>query len=178
MQFEHIMASSRKYEISYFTATILNWKFLLRNNDYKNIIIGSLKFLAEQNRILLHAFVLIDNHIHLLWHVNHPYLPDDVQRDFLKYTAQMIIKDLRNKDPEQLKEYYVGAKDRKHQIWERNPLTIEIWSEEVLKQKLEYVHMNPVKAGLCTYPEDYHFSSAAFYLTGTDNFEFISSCLM
>jgi len=113
-----------------------------------------------------------------LWHINHQYLPDDVQRDFLKYTAQMIIKDLRNKDPEQLKEYFVGAKDRKYQIWERNPLTIEIWSEEVLKQKLEYIHMNPVKAGLCTNPEDYYFSSAAFYLTGSDNFGFISSCLM
>lgn len=54
---------------------------------------------------------------------------DDVQRDFLKYTAQLIKKDMIINHAEDLKDFMVNAKDRKYQFWERNPLSVEIWSE-------------------------------------------------
>jgi hypothetical protein len=73
---------------------------------------------------------------------------DAVQRDFLKYTAQQIKKDMVRNHPEELKDYRVNAKDRKHQFWERNPLSVEIWSEKVLVQKLKYIHENPVRTGV------------------------------
>ena len=79
----------------FFTATILEWKQLLINDEYKKIIIDSLKYLSENQKIHLHAFVIMDSHLHLLWHIISPYQREDVQRDFLKYTAQMILKDLR-----------------------------------------------------------------------------------
>jgi len=41
-------------------------------------------------------------------------------------------------------------------------------------QKLEYIHRNPVKAGICEFPEDYKYSSAKFYLTGIDDFGFLT----
>jgi hypothetical protein len=65
-----------------------------------------------------------------------------VQRDFLKYTAQLIKKDIDKNHAEDLKDFMVNAKDRKYQFWERNPLSIEIWSEKVLLQKLKYMHEN------------------------------------
>lgn len=75
---------------------------------------------------------------------------------------------------DELAELLVNAKDRKYQFWERNPLTVEIWSEKVLLQKLKYMHENPVRAGICGYPEQYKYSSALFYHIGIDNWGFLT----
>ena len=100
------------------------------------------------------------NHIHIIWQMKAGRQREDVQRDFLKHTAQEIKSDmLPNRVPE-LNQYLVNAKDRKYQIWERNALTVDLWSEKVLIQKLRYIHENPVQAGLCKYPEEYKYSSA------------------
>ena len=74
----------------------------------------------------------------------------------------------------QLNQYLVDAKDRKYQLWERNALSVDLWSEKVLIQKLRYIHENPVRAGLCKYPEEYKYSSAMFYKTGIDNWGFLT----
>jgi putative transposase len=70
----------------------------------------------------------------------------------------------------------VNAKDRKYQIWERNPLSIDIYSRDVLLQKLDYIHNNPLqdKWKLCDKPEDYRFSSAAYYIYDKSEWDFIS----
>ena len=89
--------------------------------------------------------------------------PYDVQRDFLKFTAQKIKADLVKNHPDVLERFKVKAKDRQYQFWERNPLTVEIWSEKVLMQKLKYIHENPVRAGLCSWATEYKYSSALLY---------------
>ncbi|MEA5428411.1 transposase [Arcicella lustrica] len=76
--------------VQFFTATILWWKPLLKPDKYKQIIIDSLKFLVENHRVKVYGFVIMPNHIHLVWKINENYLLKDVQRDFLKYTAQQI----------------------------------------------------------------------------------------
>ena len=58
----------------------------------------------------------------------------------------------------------MNAKDRKYQIWQRNPLSIDLWTKEVYIQKMEYIHNNPVRAELCIYPEQYKYSSAKILL--------------
>ena len=172
------MSSAKRYELNYFTATILEWKYLLLNDAYKDIIAKSLKFLVDEKRIQLYSFVIMNNHLHLICDIIHPYKFEQVQRSFLRFSAQMIIKDLRDHHPELLQEFFVGAKDRKHQIWERKPLNIEIWSESVLRQKLDYIHQNPVRAGLCAHAEEYKYSSAAFYINGSNSFDMLTSCFM
>jgi putative transposase len=82
-------------EISFFTATILSWKKLLAPDKYKEIIINSLRFLVQEKRILVYGFVLMPNHIHILWKMQEPHLRENVQRDFLKFTAQQIKIDLK-----------------------------------------------------------------------------------
>jgi len=54
---------------------------------------------------------------------------ETVQRDFLKYTAQQILKIQRNEKAPLQVELLVHAKDRKFQIWERNSLSIPLWSD-------------------------------------------------
>ena len=140
------------------------------------IVARSLRFMVDNNRVQIHAFVIMNNHMHLLWNILHPNKLEDVQRDLLKFTAQTIVNDLRKNDPGSLKNYYVGLKDRKHQVWERNPLSVPVWREEVVKQKLDYIHSNPVKAGYCKYPEDY--SSAALYYGLPSEWDFVMPCYL
>ena len=158
----------------YFTATNLEWKRLLTKEKYKAIIIESMRFLVTDRRIIIYGFVIMDNHIHIIWHLQPNRKREAVQRDFLKYTAQQIKKDMLINHLEDLAPFVVNAKDRKYQFWERNPLSVELWSEKVLLQKLKYMHGNPVRAGICRYPEDYRYSSALFYRTGIDNWGFLT----
>jgi len=158
----------------FFTATNLEWKKLLSRDKYKDIIIESLRFLVKNKRVIIYGFVIMENHIHVIWQLQAVKKQDDVQRDFLKYTAQQIKKEMTINHPEELVNYKVNAKDRKYQFWERNPLSVEIWSEKVLLQKLKYIHENPVRAGLCRYPDDYKYSSAMLYKFGKDNWGFLT----
>jgi REP element-mobilizing transposase RayT len=156
----------------FFTATNLNWQKLLQPDKYKDIIINSLRFLAMNNRIKLHSFVIMDNHIHLIWQMQALIQAQHVQRDFLKYTAQQIQKDLQRNYPMVLDRFKVDAADRKYQFWKRNPLSVELKTHQVYCQKLDYIHWNPVRAGICKLPEEYKYSSALFYETGIDNWDF------
>jgi len=77
-------------------------------------------------------------------------------------------------DMEALSVFKVNKYDREYQIWKREPLSIELISEDLFKQKLEYIHYNPVKAGLCEKPEEYFYSSARFYSNGLDSFKMLT----
>jgi putative transposase len=74
-------------------------------------------------------------------------------------------------NPELLKEFEVAASDRKYQFWERNTLSIDIYSRYTFTQKLNYIHRNPIyeRWRLSAAPEGYHYSSGLFYETGVDN---------
>ncbi len=106
----------------------------------------------------------------MIWQIQQGHIKENVQRDFLKYTSQTIIRELELNHEQVLKVFAVNAKDRKYQIWQRNPLSVDLWTKEVYIQKMEYIHNNPVTAGLCSYPELYKYSSAKFYETGEDQF--------
>jgi putative transposase len=158
----------------FFTAGIYKKLPLLKREKYKDIIVNSLKFLVENKRIILYAFAIMINHIHLIWQMMESTLPDDLQRDFLKFTAQRIKLDLTKYHPDVLSLFLVHEKDRTHHFWKRRPLSIELRTGKVFRQKLDYIHRNPVRAGICAYPEDYKYSSARFYHTGVDNWGFLT----
>ncbi|MBI5403248.1 MAG: transposase [Ignavibacteriae bacterium] len=169
----------KENHLTFFTATILNWNHLLKFDKYKDIIVKSLKFLVNEKRVVLSAFVIMPNHIHIVWRINKELKYEYVQRDFLKYTSQMILNDLKKYHPLRLKKFYVNAKDRKYQIWERNPLSVNIFSEKVAFQKINYIHMNPLQEGwnLCELPNLYRYSSARFYYDGIDDWGILTHCL-
>jgi hypothetical protein len=79
---------------------------------------------------------------------------------------------LMDTNNEILNDFLVAAADRQYQFWKRNPLSIDIWTEEVFIQKLNYIHNNPVSPpwNVVPHPEDYKYSSAKFYETGIDVF--------
>jgi REP element-mobilizing transposase RayT len=156
-------ATIEEYYPDFITITCYEWKHVLKEDIYKYIIVDSLSFLVKVNRIKVYAFVMMSNHFHIIWQIQKGNKREDVQRDFLKYTAQQLLKRKRKENAILLQELLVNLKDRKYQIWQRNSLSIELRSKKVFQQKLADIHNNSVKAGLCILPEEYKYSSAKFY---------------
>lgn len=164
------------YFPEFITVTCYDWLPLIKRTEEKEIIINSLRYLSQQEKIKIYAFVLMDNHFHLIWRIRQGNKRSDVQRDFLKYIAKQIIKNLQVIDDKNiLEKIEVNLKDRKYQVWQRNSMSIELRSKEVFEQKLKYIHMNPVKANLCILEEDYTYSSAKYYIVNEKNWDFITS---
>jgi len=160
----------------FFTATILNWKQLLNTDSRKKIITDSLQTLVAQKKVSVYAFVIMPNHIHLLWTIHPEFKPADVQRDFLKWTARQLLNNLKTNEPQKLAEFKVETGDRNYQVWERNSLGVLVYTDKVMFQKMKYIHENPVveKWKLAKLPEEYLFSSALFYFSGDTRWEFLT----
>jgi REP element-mobilizing transposase RayT len=171
---ETVVHSKPKAEFT--TITCLEWKHLLKEDWFKDIIMHSLAFLSKENRITAYAFVIMSNHMHIIWQIMGNHKREDVQRDLLKFTAQQILKVLRNEKARVQDKILVNAKDRKYQVWERNSLSIPIISDEAMWQMIDYIHNNPVKARGCDLPEEYKYSSASFYINGEQLWEFLVRC--
>ena len=110
----------------FLTVTCLEWKHILMEDRFKDIIMDSLLFLTKAKRVCVYGFVIMSNHFHLIWQMMGDNKRDAVQRDFLKFTGQQILKNLRNEQSDMLNELLVNAKDRKHQVWERNSLGVPL----------------------------------------------------
>lgn len=74
----------------FFTATILNWEPILMDDEYKDIIIECLQFLVKEKRINLFGFVIMSNHIHLIWQPLKGFSLSQIQNSFLTFTANKL----------------------------------------------------------------------------------------
>jgi putative transposase len=147
--------------IEFFTATCLNWQPLLRTKQRKQIVLDSLTFLVSEKRIWLYGYVIMPNHILILWAKRADWLDKNVQQHFTKFTAQQLKFSLQN-TPTELETYKSTQNDRQYQFWERRPHIATMYNRAVLEQKLDYIHDNPVKAGLSDLPETMSFHQLDF----------------
>ncbi|WP_417556976.1 transposase [Mesoflavibacter zeaxanthinifaciens] len=158
----------------FYTASIIKGKFLLNSDKHKLILIESLQYLVKENRVIIYGYVIMDNHIHIVWKPTKLYSLKHTQLSFMKFTAQRLKRELQNNNSIYLNDFKVEAKDRKYQFWKRNPLCVDLLNEKIIQQKLNYIHQNPVKAQICNNPEDYRFSSARFYSELGDEFNILT----
>ena len=142
----------------FYTATIQNWKQLLKEDEYKDFIIECLKFLVKKQRIELNAHVVMCNHVHIIWQPLQQYTLSQIQSSFMTQTAKAIKKKLALEDPDGLEQLRVNKYDRTYQVWKREPLSIKLFTEKAFMQKLEYIHENPVAAGWVKFAEEYKYS--------------------
>lgn len=163
--------------VFFFTATNYQWNTLLSDDKHKNIILSTLQFLVKENRVKVFGYVIMPNHLHIIWHLSEGQTKNSTQGSLLRFTAQQIKFEMIKNNSKDLNKCKVSAKDREYQIWERNPLSIEIFSDKLFEQKLNYIHFNPIseKWKLANTPEEYLFSSAKYYQTGIDDFGIISN---
>jgi putative transposase len=160
-------------KIYFWTATIHHWLHMMQPDRNKQIIVDSLRYLSGKGLIKIYAFVIMPNHIHLIWMQTDLNGKESPKGSLLKYTAHLFLKELRSRN--KLKLFEVDAANKKHEIWQRDSLGVEIYSREVAKQKLDYIHFNPVSGKWLLAKDDlnYHYSSARFYETGVDDFGFL-----
>ncbi|MFM8913347.1 MAG: transposase [Flammeovirgaceae bacterium] len=121
------------------------------------------------------AFVIMPNHIHLIWRINENNGKETTQGSLLKFTAHAFKKMLVSEGGNVLDDYAVQAHNKKHEFWKRNSLAIALYTGEVAYQKMDYLHYNPVAEQwqLLKNPVDYKYSTARFYESGVKDFDFI-----
>jgi putative transposase len=172
--------SQQDHHPQFFTATILEWRPVLLDDPYKDIVINSMQFLVKQHRCKIFGFVIMPNHLHMVWQIGSGFKRADVQRDFLKFTAQQIKSRLKKQDRSLLEDLRVATSDREYQVWERNALSIDLYHSTILLQKLSYIHCNPIQDrwGLSQTPEAYKYSSARFYEDGVDDWGFLTQYII
>ena len=129
----------KSYHAEFFTATILRWQKLLYDNNLKQIIIDSLQWLVTEKRCSVYAFVPnafgMPNHIHLLWKIADGFERETVQGAFLSFSAHAFKKYLKQNNATLLEEYYVDAKDRNYQFWQRTQMVKRNMVRKVLLTK-------------------------------------------
>jgi len=164
-------------DVYFWTATINNWQHLLKSDDMKLIIMDSLLWLKGKKLITVYGYVIMPNHLHLIWQILGKNGKESPQGSFLKFTAHTFKKKLREQDPALLNSYAVNAVNKDFEFWQRDPLGIRLFSRQVTMQKLEYSHNNPVaeRWKLCPTPETYRFSSASYYNDGQDEFGLLTN---
>ena len=162
-------------EIFFWTATINQWQKLLQPDTYKDIIIDSLNYLSNAGKIDVFGFVIMPNHIHLIWRTKELNGKETAQGSFLKYTAHEFRKILYKENKNELLSYQVDAHNKEHEFWQRDSLAILLYSKDIAFQKLDYIHYNPVAEHwqLAKDPCEYKYSSAAFYELHTNSFLFL-----
>lgn len=163
-------------EVYFWTTTVNKWQHLLQPAEHKIIIINSLQWLVQKELIKLYGFVVMPNHVHLMWEqlkMNGKELP---KNSFEKFTAKTFLHLLETNKAISLQKYSVSQIDREYSIWQRDPIAIKIFNKEMAAQKLDYMHLNPLQSHwlLSDKPEQYRFSSAKFYESGVDEFNILT----
>ncbi len=149
----------------FLTATVLEWLPVFTRQETVDILFDSWIYLQEQQGLRLYGFVVLENHLHVVAQSNN--LPATWTK-FKSYTARRIIDYLlRHRLEMFLKHMRSGFKaqrnDRTYQFWQEGSHPQMIEGREMLVQKVEYIHQNPVKRGYVDKPEHWRWSSAGNY---------------
>ncbi len=160
----------RDPELLHFTtSTVVNWIDLFTRRSYCDIIMESLEYCQNNRGLEIYAYCLMSNHLHMIVRAKNGDLPA-ILRDFKKYTSKSIIKFIKETHPKRkwmLEHFEKAGKKLKrikgYKFWQDGNHPIELATNYLLDQKLEYIHQNPVKAGIVNQPEDYVYSSARNY---------------
>lgn len=166
-----------RHHVQFFTAVCNDRLHLLGSDEAKDMIIKALQYQVRAGHVKVAAFVILPNHLHIIWRIQNERKLEDVQRDFLKSMAKESLSLVKGKKGNQgLGELFVGLKDRAFQVWKRSSMSIDLIHEWFFKQKFEYLHNNPCQAHwqLASLPEDHRYSSARFHGPGEDEFGFLA----
>lgn len=168
MTFDSHQDTSHLYFI---TAALCGWKQLFTERVYANIVLNSLAWLRHEDRMVLYAFVIMPSHLHAIVKPKDRTIGELLQ-NFESFTAHAILKKLRQENKVNLIQFFhEQRRDARHQhsIWQ-DIQAKNVYSQDFLRQKLEYIHNNPVDKDwqLVQDRADYRFSSACFYDCGTD----------
>lgn len=157
--------------LHYITIATVSWVDIFTRRRNKDIIIESLIYCREKKGLELYGYCIMTNHIHLICRAKEGHQLSDILRDFKRHTAKHILQSIQD-ESESRREWVLSLleeagclnrKNKKYQVWRQDNHPVELYSNEVFYQKLEYIHNNPVEEGFVIQPEDYLYSSARNY---------------
>ena len=157
-------------EGAYFlTFQIVGWVDIFSRKDYRDIVIDSFRFCIENKSLEIFAYTIMSNHIHILARSNTGDLSGTI-RDFKNFTSKKFLEIIdSNKESRRdwmkmvFKFHAKFKKDQNYQIWTHENHAEHIYSQKFIEQKINYIHNNPVRAGIVKHPEEYVYSSAGDY---------------
>ena len=169
---------SRKYKIRdqdklYFvTFTVIQWLDVFIRREYKDIFLESIRYCQQHKGLEVCAYCIMSSHIHMILGRNSEPNLEGIIRDIKKYTSLKIIDAIKDNQQESRKELLLwlferagrkNSNNKKYQFWQQHNHPVELSTNEMIDQRLEYIHNNPVEAGIVLSPEDYLYSSAINY---------------
>ncbi|TDE42103.1 transposase [Flavobacterium rhamnosiphilum] len=155
----------------YITATVVDSIDIFTRQTYRDSIIESLDYCIKNKGMILYGYVIMSNHIHLIIQSQDGKLSDLI-RDFKKFTAKNILDKIQAV-PESRKEWMLErfklaaekhTRNKNYQFWQYGNHAEEIYSNKFMWSKLDYIHLNPVRAGLVEKASQYIYSSASNYI--------------
>jgi REP element-mobilizing transposase RayT len=158
--------------IYFVSFAVVEWLDVFTRNEYKDIVIDSLQYCQKEKGMEIYAWCIMTNHVHLVFRSIKGQKPELLLGDFKRFTSKKIVKAIIDNPGESRREWLLeqfkkaGAKSsnvNKYQFWRHDNKPIELWSNEVIDEKINYIHNNPVEEGLVYNPEDYVYSSARDY---------------
>lgn len=151
---------------------MVGWLDVFTRNEYKDLFLESVRFCQKEKGLEIHAWCLMTSHVHLVFRSIKGQKPELLIGDLKRFTSKAIVKAIQENPRESRKEFLLeifkkealkSSNVSKYQFWRHDNNPIELWSAPVIKQKIDYVHQNPVEAGLVYRAEDYVYSSARDY---------------
>lgn len=164
----------QKDGIHFLTLTITDWVDLFTRPSLKEVVTESLAFCQREKALRLHAWCLMPSHLHLIASAGGAFSLGEIVRDFKKYTNRQLIHRILT-EPESRREWllhrfsHAAERTRRttdYKVWQDGYHPVELNSEALARQKLDYLHGNPVQDGTVAAPEHYVYSSASNYATG------------
>ncbi len=149
----------------FLSCATVNWLTVFNDPDVAEIIMDSLNYMQKNDRLTLFGYVLMENHLHII--ASSSDLSEQMQR-FKSYTARTIINLLADKKRKYLLDQFragkaIHKKESDYQFWQEGSHPEMIIDENMMLQKMEYIHFNPVKRVYVDKPEHWRYSSARNY---------------
>ncbi|HYG38966.1 MAG TPA: transposase [Cytophagales bacterium] len=150
--------------IYFVTFTVHQWADVFTRKDYSEILLNSIRYCQKEKGLKIYAWVIMSNHIHMIVSSDGKGL-SDVIRDLKKYTASKIVEAIKKNIKESRKHWllWLFRKENKVWFWEEGYHGEVITSKSFFNTKLNYIHLNPVRAGIVEKEEEYLLSSCADY---------------
>ena len=173
---------SEKYKVRdqsklYFvTFTVAYWIDAFSRKEYKDILLNSLRHCQKLKGLGIYAWCIMTNHVHLIVGKEGEDDIEDIIRDMKKFTSVHICKAIEFNSTESRREWMLelfkraaleSGKHTKYMFWQNDYHPVELSTNLLLTQRLDYIHNNPVVAGIVDKAEEYLYSSARdYYGTG------------
>ncbi len=159
----------------FITFSVVYWVDVFSRNEYRNIFCDSVAYCQEKKGLELYGWVLMTNHVHMIIGSKGENEISDIVRDLKKYTSVHIVRAIEQNNQESRRDWMLrlfghaagkSPKHDKYMFWQQEYHPIVLDDHEIYQQKLDYIHTNPVRAGIVFEPHHYMYSSAIDYAGG------------